>query len=186
MERIIGPTLGELRRRGHRLPAGVLYAGIILTGGGPELIEFNARFGDPEAEVVLPLHRGDLTEMLVRAAEGALDESRHPPVAETPPEAAVWSWRPAPGYPQAPASGIPISGLAEADRVAGVTVFHAGTRLGADGVPAGQPAAVSFALSARGDSLGVARRQAYEGMRQIHFDGMQFRTDIAETASTIQ
>ncbi len=122
--------------------------------------------------------------MLARAAGGALDDNRHPAIAETPAEAAVCVVAAAPGYPHAPVSDIPINGLTEADRVAGVTVFHAGTRLGPDGVLRSSGGRV-LCVSARGDSLGAARRQAYEGISHIHFDGMQFRTDIAESASAI-
>ncbi len=177
MEHIVEPTLNELRRRGVDY-RGVLYAGVILTAEGAKLIEFNARFGDPEAEVVLLLEQGDLTEMLAGAAGGRLDESRHPSIAATPEGAAVCVVLAAPGYPHAPVSGIPIRGLEEADRVEGVTVFHAGTRLDPDGVLRTAGGRV-VSICGRADSLAVARERAYDGVRRVHFDGMQFRSDVA-------
>ncbi len=178
MERIVLPTLAELRRRGVDY-RGVLYAGLMLTAEGPKLIEYNVRFGDPEAEVVLPRCGGDLAALFLSAATGRLG---------TPPtvggDAAVAVVLAARGYPHAPEPGAVIEGLDHARAVEGVTVLHAGTRRDPDGTVrvAGGRVVVVRAL---GETLGRARERAYAAVGAIAFDGMQHRSDIAATLPAV-
>jgi phosphoribosylamine--glycine ligase len=179
MDTIVEPALAALRASGVEY-RGVLYAGLMMTGEGPKLVEFNVRFGDPETEVVLPRLAGDLCELLAAAAEGdlrrAIEEARFGT------DSAVCVVAAAPGYPESPRTGSPIDGLAEAGTLDGVTVFHAGTSLGPDGsvVTAGGRV---LCVSAVGPSISSARARAYEGIGRVGFEGMQFRRDIAERAA---
>ncbi len=172
MARIVVPTVAELARR-HVDYRGVLYAGLMLTSDGPKLIEYNVRFGDPEAEVVLPRCRGDLAALLLAVADGRLEGP--PGVSADASVAVVCAAR---GYPHAPETGARVEGLAEAAAVDGVRVLHAGTRLDADGtvrVAGGRVVVVQ----AVGASLEAACARADEAVGAIHFDGMQVRHDIA-------
>jgi phosphoribosylamine--glycine ligase len=139
------------------------------------VIEFNVRFGDPEAQVVLPLIAGSFVELLVRAAAGELDEG-DAPSAEDKAVAVVLASR---GYPQSSESGMPIEGVARAE-AGGAVVFHAGTRM-QNGrlVTAGGRV---LAVMARGPSFGDATAAAYRAVGEIHFNGMQFRRDIGRKA----
>ncbi|MGH9295044.1 MAG: phosphoribosylamine--glycine ligase [Acidimicrobiales bacterium] len=178
LERIVLRTLFELGRRGVEY-RGLLYAGLMLTDSGPKLIEFNARFGDPETEVVLPLLGGDLYELLSAAALGdlgGLESVGDFDAAVT--GAAVCVVAASPGYPAAPVTGSPISGVEQAGSVEGVRVLHAGTRrneAGALVTAGGRVLCVSGAAS----GLPAARSAAYAAIGRISFEGMQFRSDIA-------
>ena len=127
--RVHKPVINELARRGTPF-RGCLYAGLILTADGPRVIEFNTRFGDPEAQVILPRMAADLLDLLVRAAGGSL-AGCDAEVAEAACVSVVVAAR---GYPEAPELGDPIAGIDEAEELDGVTVFHAGTTE-ADGGP---------------------------------------------------
>ena len=180
MERAVGPTLAALRHKGIDY-RGVLYAGLMLTEAGPRVLEFNVRFGDPEAQVVLPRLASSLTDLLAAAAAGDLSGVE----LAFCDEAAVCVVAASEGYPDAPArQGTPIDGLDKAGAVPGVTVFHAG--VGADGagrlVTAGGRV---LAVSALGPDLHAARDRAYEGMSHISFAGMQYRKDIARTVTEL-
>ena len=173
-ESVLAPTLAELRRRGVDY-RGVLYAGMMLTGDGPKLIEYNVRFGDPEAEVLAPLYREGLADLLGSAAEGRLG-----PVP-TPAGAAVTVVLAAAGYPEAPRAGAVIEGLGPdgqlGEPLEGVVVFHAGTALdGARFVTAGGRV---LAVTGTGPDLATARARAYEGASRIDFAGCQRRPDVA-------
>ena len=172
MAKIIEPTLTELRRSGIAY-RGVLYAGLMLTDSGPKLIEYNIRLGDPEAEVVLPLIDGDVAELFLQTARGAL-----PSEVKVRQGAAVCVVTAAPGYPTEPRVGQVISGIDRAGTVEGVTVYHAGTRLREDGeiVVAGGRVLVTTAVAG---TLSLARDRAYEAVDHIAFEGAQRRTDIA-------
>ena len=176
MERIVAPTVAELVRRevDYR---GVLYAGVMLTSDGPKLIEYNVRFGDPEAEVVLPRCLGDLASLFLSAATGRLEHLLG--VSDDASVAVVLAAR---GYPQAPETGAVIEGLAEAGAIEGVRVLHAGTRRDADGTVrvAGGRVVVVQAVAA---SLEAACERADAAVGAISFDGMQVRRDIARGAA---
>jgi phosphoribosylamine--glycine ligase len=157
---------------------GVLYAGCMLTDDGPKLIEFNVRFGDPEAEVVLARVIGDLFSLLVEVASGNLRSEVR--VAD---DAAVCVIAAAPGYPHAPVPGAEIRGVETADMVPGVTVLHAGTARDDRGVLRVAGGRV-LGVRATAPTLTEARRRVYQGLDAISFDGMQLRSDIALSAAT--
>jgi len=193
MDTIVEPTMRALQRAGIDY-RGVLYAGLMLTSEGPRLIEYNVRFGDPEAEVVLPRLESDLTDLLAAAAGGSGRGSGSAVgggrgiggVAGSvrfADDAAVGVVIAAPGYPKAPRTGDPIEGVDKAGSVDGVTVFHAGTCLDASGAlrTAGGRVLVVTALGRR---LEDAREHAYEGVARIGLEGMQFRLDIAAGRGT--
>lgn len=165
------PTLHELERRGIAY-RGVLYAGLMLTPTGPKMLEYNVRFGDPECEVVVPRLRTDLGELCRAAAAGEV----LPPVEFTD-DACVTVVLAAEGYPAAPRTGDPITGLAEAEAVEGAIVFHAGTRrVGDDVVTAGGRV---LAVSALGPTVADARARAYAASDRIAWPGRLRRADIA-------
>lgn len=176
MDEVLEPTLAELLRRGIDY-RGVLYAGLMLTEAGPRLIEYNVRFGDPEAQVVLPRVEGDLAEVLAEVADGCL---RTAPAFR--PDACVSVVMAAKGYPSNPCLGDIITGVEEAGDLEGVTVFHAGTALDSEGrlVTAGGRV---LDVTATGPSLAVARDRAYAGVERIAWAGAQWRRDIAQSAS---
>ncbi|MBX6377037.1 MAG: phosphoribosylamine--glycine ligase [Clostridia bacterium] len=174
-ERVLQPVVDALAARGTPY-RGVLYAGLMLTADGPRVLEFNARFGDPEAEALLPLLEGDLGELLMAAAVGDLGDAR---VAWRP-GACVCVVLAAPGYPGEPRRDLPIDGLERAAALTGIHVFHAGTAV-RDGrfVTAGGRVA---AVSAVGPTLRDAVDAAYDAVSLIRFPGRQFRRDIAARA----
>jgi phosphoribosylamine--glycine ligase len=176
LERAVLPTLAALqaRRIDYR---GVLYAGLILTSDGPKLLEYNVRFGDPEAQVVLPRYAGNLAELLEEAASGRLESE---PVFDD--RAAVTVVLATDGYPLTPRSGDVIEGLDEADAPDDVLVFRAGVDRDAEGrwVTAGGRV---LAVTGMGDDLAAARATAYDAASHISWPGMQYRTDIAGAAA---
>jgi len=177
MDRIIEPTTGTLRKEGIDY-RGVFYAGLMLTEEGPKLIEYNVRFGDPETQVLLPRYGGDLAETLMSAAQGQLHVDG--PVAIS--DQAVTVTMASKGYPESSHSGDVINGLEDAEKIDGVTVFQAGTaRNERDELVTNGGRVLN--VTALAPTLAEARAKAYEGVAKIHFDGMQFRTDIALEAS---
>jgi phosphoribosylamine--glycine ligase len=186
VDEAVRPLVAALRARGIDY-RGVLYAGLMLTAEGPRVLEFNVRFGDPEAQVVLPRLDGDLAGLLAEVAAGALTT-----VPRVRPDAAVCVVLASEGYPEAPRTGDEIAGLVEAGSVEGVTVFHAGTAAvtsGTGGRAADGTVAVRTAggrvlgLTALADSLGEARERAYRSVAAISWPGLQARSDIAGAAS---
>jgi phosphoribosylamine---glycine ligase len=177
LERFIAPTLAELRRRGIDY-RGTLYAGLMLTADGPRLVEYNARFGDPEAQVVLPRLESDLTALLAAAAAGDLRSAPAPSFVD---DAAVVVVLASPGYPEAPRSGSVIEGCEAAAASEGVTVFHAGVAE-RDGrlVTAGGRV---LNVVGTAPTIAEARRRAYAAARHIRWPGIHKRTDIALEAS---
>ena len=152
---------------------GILYAGLALTSKGPKLVEFNIRFGDPEAEVVLPRIESDLASLLHQAASGRIEEE--PRFVD---DAAVVVIAASAGYPGPAATGRPIHGIDQANAIDGVTVFHAGTERSRDGQVVSSGGRV-LAVTGQGADLATARSRAYDGMSRITFEGMQYRRDIA-------
>jgi phosphoribosylamine--glycine ligase len=175
IEEVVEPVLDGMRDEGHPF-RGFLYVGLMLTASGPKVVEFNVRFGDPEAQVILPMLDEDLPELLMAAANGSL-ASR---VARLRNERLVGVVMASGGYPESPDSGRVISGLAEAARVPGALVFHAGTAArGTDVVTAGGRV---LTVVGRGPSYERAIEIAYRAVGAIRFEGMQFRTDIGQKA----
>jgi phosphoribosylamine--glycine ligase len=173
---ILEPTVAALGDEGIDY-RGVLYAGLMLTEDGPKVLEFNARFGDPETQAVLPRIEGDLGEILLACAEGDLG-GRVPGWMD---EACVTVVVASGGYPGEYRTGTPIHGLEEAGKSDKVQVFHAGTarRDGRVTTAGGRV----LAVSALGKDLADARRRAYEACGLISFEGRHLRTDIAEEAA---
>ena len=203
MRTVVTPVLTGMRAEGTPF-AGVLYCGLMLTADGPKVIEFNVRFGDPEAQVVLPLLPIDLAPLLLAAASGRLSEQRLPQPVGTRVGVVLASG----GYPGPMTTGYPISGLEAAQGLEGVVVFHAGTRLrqavqlraGFGGqAPEGDGGQVWETASSGGQvqdevvtaggrvltvvgagaTLREARDRAYAAVSHISFQDMHFRTDIA-------
>lgn len=174
-DRILLPTLRELRRRGI-VYKGVLYAGLMIGPDGPQVVEFNCRLGDPETEVVLPRLAGDLIPLLEACIDGTLD----PAQVRALPEACVTVVMTSPGYPGSYPKGLPIAGLEEAARKPNVLVFHAGTTL-RNGQTVTSGGRV-LAVTATGPNLRTAVANAYAGIAPIRFDGAHYRNDIAHRA----
>jgi phosphoribosylamine--glycine ligase len=166
------PVLDELRRRGAPFH-GCLYAGLMMTADGPRVLEFNARFGDPETQAILPRLRADLLELMARALEpGGLEGVR----LQWSPQVAVTVVLASRGYPESSSSGETILGL---DQVpADIHVTHAGTARAADGrlVTAGGRV---LSVTALGDDADSARARAYAAAEMIEFEGRQLRRDVA-------
>jgi phosphoribosylamine--glycine ligase len=168
---VLEPALRGLRERNAAF-TGCLYPGLMIDGGDVQLLEFNARFGDPEAEVYMRLLEGDLFEIFVACAMGKLNPGSV-------------SWRPgfgvsvvlcSPGYPGDYPKGLPITGIDEAEKLADIVVFHAGTdikngQLVTDGGRV-------LNVTATGSTLDEALDKAYAAVKLIHFEGMHYRTDI--------
>jgi phosphoribosylamine--glycine ligase len=178
VERIVTPVVAELDRRGTPF-VGVVYAGLALTAGGPRVIEFNARFGDPETQVVLARLTSPLGSLLAAAATGRLAGHPAPRWSE---DAAVTVVVAAPGYPAAPRTGDPIAGLDDVARLPDVVAHHAGTRL-ADGQLVSSGGRV-LCLTARGPNLAAARARAYEAVDLVRLAGSHHRRDIAAAAAS--
>ena len=169
MHAVLVPTVQGMAKRGTPY-VGVLYAGIMLTDDGPQVLEFNCRFGDPETQVILPMLDGDIVEIMQACIAGQLS----PEMVKVKPGACAAVVMAAPGYPGRYPKGAPISGL---DIVPDdMLVFHAGT-----GQHEGQIVTNGgrvLAVSAVGADLATAVANAYAGVRQIHFDGAHYRSDI--------
>jgi phosphoribosylamine---glycine ligase len=170
------PILAELDRRGTPF-RGFLYAGLMLTAGGPVLLECNARLGDPEAQVILPLLDGDLGPVLLEAASGALRDERGTRFPALP-LAAVGIVLAGGDYPARASRGVPIDGIADA-RELGALVFHAGTSRTATGWATDGGRILT--VVGRGHDVAAARSVAEEAADLIRFDGLRRRHDIAST-----
>ncbi|KQN07256.1 phosphoribosylamine--glycine ligase [Sphingomonas sp. Leaf25] len=170
IDTIVAPTVAAMAARGTPY-SGVLYAGLMLTERGPKLIEYNARFGDPEAQVLMARLDSDLLPILLAVAEGRLDEAAAPVFS---PDVALTVVMAAPGYPGTPETGRPIGGI-DAAEAAGTTVFHAGTRSGDTGVVTAGGRVL--AVTGRGASVAAAQAAAYRGVDTLDFPGF-CRRDI--------
>ncbi|WP_370249034.1 phosphoribosylamine--glycine ligase [Nocardioides sp.] len=174
---VLEPTVAEMARRGTPF-AGLLYAGLALTRRGVRVVEFNARFGDPETQPLLALLDSPLSALLMGAATGTLADVEPPRWKDG---AAVGVVMASAGYPATSSSGDPITGIDAAEALPGVHVIHAGTAL-QDGrlVTAGGRV---LAVVGTGGDLAAARAAAYAGVAEVAFPGAQHRTDIARTAA---
>jgi phosphoribosylamine---glycine ligase len=171
-ETIHQPVVDELARRGTPF-IGCLFAGLMLTDDGPKVLEFNARFGDPETQTILPRLEGDFLGALWAAASGDLGHMRLT-AADT---SAVTVVLAGPEYPaSSDYSGIPIEGIEDAEAT-GALVFHAGTALRGDRLVTNGGRILS--VTGLGDDLETARARAYEAVERISFEAAQYRTDIA-------
>lgn len=189
---ILEPTVAALEAEG-RPYRGVLYAGLMITGDGPKVLEFNCRLGDPEAQVVLPLLRSDLAEVALAVVEGRLDRQR----VEWDAGACCGVVLASEGYPGSYETGYPIEGLDSLED--GVLVFHGGTKMGPDPrrkdpwanlkkelLMARPPRATLLTaggrvltVAARGATMAEARDRVYRNVERIQFQGSHFRRDIA-------
>ena len=178
MREIVDPVIAGLHADGHPY-RGFLYAGLMLTCDGPKVIEFNVRFGDPEAQVVIPAIEGNLAARLASAAEGSLDPAPITLARDKHVGVVVASG----GYPESGPVGLPIRGLDAAEALEGVLIFHSGTRAtaGADArfVTAGGRV---LTVVGRAGSYEEAIDLAYQGVSKIAFEGMQYRRDIGRKA----
>ena len=173
VDTIMRPTIEGLREEGREYK-GVLYGGLIVTDDGPKVIEFNSRFGDPEAQVTLPLIENDLVEVI----EAVIDDDLKDAAFKNSDKAAVCVVAASEGYPGDYEVGVPISGLDLAERLEDVLVFHAGTTL-KDGKVVTSGGRV-LGVTALGYDLNDTISVAYEAMEKIHFDGMHYRKDIGQ------
>lgn len=175
--RVAQPTIDEMARRGTPF-VGVLYCGLAITSKGVRVVEFNARFGDPETQAVLARLTTPLAGVLLAAATGEL--ASLPPL-EWSDAAAVTVVIAAAGYPGTPASGDPITGIADAEALPGVHVLHAGTRIEGDSLVSAGGRVLS--VVGVGDGLAGARAAAYAGVERIDLPGSHHRSDIALKAA---
>jgi phosphoribosylamine--glycine ligase len=172
VDQAVRPTVAELVRRGIDF-RGVLYAGLMLTAAGPKVLEFNCRFGDPETQALLPRLESDLLELLLAAAKGG-------PL----PDEVVWRRGAAVGvvmasrgYPATSSKGDVITGLEEISGRDGVDVFHGATAASDKGLVTSGGRVLT--VTGLGETFAQARTRAYEAVAEIHFEGVQHRSDIA-------
>jgi phosphoribosylamine--glycine ligase len=172
------PLVTSLRARGIEY-VGVLYAGAIVTDEGPKILEFNCRFGDPEAEVLLRRLEGDLASLLTAATKHSLHTVPEPKWSSQEALCVVAASR---LYPKENDFGSPISGIDAAEHIPGVIVFHAGT----EGDPGANQIITNggriLCVTAIGEKLSIAHKRAYDALSKISFKGMQYRTDIGTQA----
>jgi len=172
---VLQPTVDAMARLGCPFQ-GVLYAGLMIVRGTPYVLEFNARMGDPETEVVLPLLKTDLVDVMEAVVDHRLDEL----AVEWREDTAVCVVMTSPGYPGSYETGFPIQGLTAPSGASPLAVFHAGTRR-----EAGQVVTAGgrvLAVAAWAPSLLQARAQVYQAVPTITFQGRHYRTDIAYRA----
>ena len=170
-EHVFVPTIDAMACEGCPFQ-GVIYFGMMITPNGPRVIEYNARFGDPEAQVVLPRLKNDLLDVLEATIDGTLDGIE----LQWDDRAAVCVVLASKGYPGQVEADKKIEGLPEAAAMPDTMVFHAGTKRGDDGVYSSGGRVLG--VTALGDSLADAREKAYAAAEKISFDGMQMRRDI--------
>ncbi len=165
LDTIIRPTVEAMHFTGF------LYAGLMMTASGPKILEYNVRLGDPETQPILHRLRSDLAPVLLAAAEGELRSAR----LDWHSEPSVCIVLASGGYPGKFDTGLPILGIDQAEAT-GATVFHAGTRVGAQGLETAGGRVLG--VTAAGSDLASAIDRAYTAAGKIHFDGMHYRRDI--------
>lgn len=178
-EQIIKPTLKGMAEEG-RPYKGCLYVGLMITASGPKVVEYNCRFGDPEAQVVLPLYEDDLLELLDAACTGRIGEMRGRLRSMPGPRAAVCVVLASRGYPDEYTTGMEINGLEELEAMNNVLAFHAGTRM-ANGMLVTAGGRV-LGITAVKPLLAEAIADAYDAVRCVSFAGMHYRRDIGRKA----
>jgi phosphoribosylamine--glycine ligase len=172
---ILVPVVDGMNRNGAPYK-GILYAGVMITAGGPRVLEFNVRFGDPETQPILMRLKSDLLEVLLAVCDGKLDEI----TLEWDPRPAVCVVMASGGYPGPYEKGKRIVGLDRAKQLRDVIVFHAGTAVqNGDIVTAGGRV---LGVTALGQGIAEAKAKAYEAVEKIEFDGAYCRRDIADKA----
>jgi phosphoribosylamine--glycine ligase len=171
-ENIMVPAVKAMLNEG-RPYKGVLYGGLMITNNGAKVLEFNARFGDPEAQVTLPRLKTDLVDIMLAIVNNNLDRIN----IEWSEDACVGVVMASAGYPGSYKTGFPISGLNELDK--DIVVFHAGTRLGSEGEVLTSGGRV-LTVVATGKTIAEAREKVYANIPRIHFEGCHYRKDIAE------
>jgi phosphoribosylamine--glycine ligase len=171
LETVVRPTLAGMARDGAPY-RGFLYCGLMLTSEGPKVLEFNCRMGDPECQAIVARMNFDLAEALDAVAENRLDRVK----IGWRPGASVCVVLASGGYPGKYETGKPIEGLTEAEGLADVAVFHAGTKASGSGYQTAGGRVLGVA--ATGADLGAAAAQAYRAAARIRFDGMFYRKDI--------
>ena len=156
--------------------AGLLYAGIMMTHGGPKLLEYNCRFGDPETQPLMLRLKSDLLEALLAVCNGDLDKVE----LEWDPRPAVCVVMSSGGYPGAYEKGKVIEGIDQAEKVADTVVFHAGTSV--DTGPLLTAGGRVLGVTSLGDDIAQAKARAYEAVSKISFKGAYYRKDISDKA----
>ena len=175
MHHIAEPTIRGMAEEDTPF-AGVLYCGLMMTARGPQVLEFNARFGDPETQALLVRLESDLVDALEACVDGRLAQTE----MRWSRGASACVVASSAGYPGSYKTGIPITGLAAAGQIPGVQVFHSGTaQVGGQLLTAGGRV---LGVTAAGDSLKQALARAYQAMAEIHFEGMYYRRDIGHRA----
>jgi len=172
---VLVPAIDGMLREGIEYK-GVLYAGLMLTAGGPKVLEFNCRFGDPETQPLMMRLKSDLCQTLLAVAEGRLDQTE----LKWDPRPAICVVAASEGYPGKTAGPTPITGISDADAMPDVKVFHSGTRMMDDTLVTDGGRVLG--VTALGNTVADARRRAYAAMEKIHFKGMHYRRDIAHQA----
>jgi phosphoribosylamine--glycine ligase len=177
-QRVLLPSVHMMRHEGLEF-RGLLFVGLMLTEGGPRVLEYNVRFGDPECQALMRRMKSDLVPYLLATAEGRLDEMEAP---EWDPRTCVGVVAAAGGYPGDYAKGDPIDGLEAANRVEDVVVFHSGTK--ASGPDVLTNGGRVLCVTALGDDIDLARRQAYRAFDELNWNGKFCRRDIGQRAES--
>jgi phosphoribosylamine--glycine ligase len=172
-EKIFGKTVEAMAKEGRQFK-GVIFFGLMLTEDGPKVLEYNARFGDPEAQVVLPRMKNDIIDVMEACVDGRLDEID----LQFEDNAAVCVVLASDGYPVSYEKGFPISGLESFDDKDGYYVFHAGTKFDGDKIVTNGGRVLG--VTAKGADLKTARANAYEATKWIDFDNKYMRNDIGK------
>ncbi len=176
VEKVLVPTVHAMNTQ-RRAFAGMLYAGLMITNQGPKVLEFNVRFGDPEAQPVLMRLKTDLAVVLKAAVDGKLSDL---PSLQWDPRPAVCVVMASEGYPRSYEKGHPLRGLADADHLEDVKVFHAGTQKSGDQIV--NSGGRVLGVTALGDDIAAAKLRAYQAVKCIRWDGAWCRKDISDKA----
>ena len=171
-ETILEPAVKAMEKQ-KKPYKGVLYGGLMITSEGPKVLEFNARFGDPESQVTLPLLKSDLVDILLAVISGNLDQIN----VEWSQNACVGVVMASAGYPGGYQTGFPITGLDSLDK--DILVFHAGTKIGSNPEEVLTNGGRVLTVVATGKTITEAREKVYNNISRIHFEGCHYRQDIA-------